>query len=94
MGFLRDTCFKVLYKSGLGNYLLFANRNKLQVPVLVFHKVIPEYDQIWPGIHPRLFEEIIILLKKHYRILPLSDLYQKNEKELKDACFITFDDGY
>jgi peptidoglycan/xylan/chitin deacetylase (PgdA/CDA1 family) len=94
MGFFRDTCFKVLYKSGLGNYLLFTNRNKLQVPVLVFHKIIPEYDQIWPGIHPRLFEEIIVLLKKHYRILPLNELYQKNEQELKDACFITFDDGY
>lgn len=94
MGLLRDTCFKVLYKSGLGNYLLFMNRNKLQVPVLVFHKIIPEYDQIWPGVHPRLFEEIIILLKKHYRILPLNHLYKKSEQELKDACFITFDDGY
>lgn len=94
MGFLRDTCFKVLYKLKLGNYLLFVNRNKLRVPVLVFHKIIPEYDQIWPGVHPRLFEEIIILLKKHYRILPLGHLYQKSAEELKDACFITFDDGY
>lgn len=94
MGFLRDTCFKVLYKLGLGNYLLFVNKKKLQVPVLVFHKIIPEYDQIWPGVHPRLFEEIIVLLKKHYKVLPLSDLHQKTEQELKDACFITFDDGY
>jgi len=94
MGLFRNSCFKLLYKLKLGNYFLFKNRRKSQIPVLVFHKIIPEYDQIWPGIHPRLFEDIIILLKKHYKILPLSDLYLRPESELKDACFLTFDDGY
>ncbi|MBA3663529.1 MAG: polysaccharide deacetylase family protein [Bacteroidetes bacterium] len=70
------------------------NRKSGMVPVLVFHKIIPEYDPIWPGIHPKLFEEIIIFLKKHYRILPLGKLKTSSAKDLKDACFITFDDGY
>ncbi len=94
MGSVRNSFFKVLYKSGIGNIFLSLNRKRKRVPVLVFHKIIPEYDEVWPGIHPRLFEEIILLLKKHYTILPLTDLYQKTPKELRNACFITFDDGY
>ncbi len=92
--YLRDYFFKLIYKSGIGSILLSYNRKKGRVPILVFHKIIPEYDQIWPGIHPRLFEEILILLKKHYTILPLNNLYLKQALELKNACFITFDDGY
>ncbi len=91
---LRNFWFKFFYKLGFGDLLLSSNRKKGRVPVLVFHKIIPEYDQIWPGIHPKLFEEILILLKKHYTILPLNDLYLKQASELKNACFITFDDGY
>lgn len=74
--------------------MLQSNRKKNLIPILVFHKIIPEYDEIWPGIHPKLFEEILILIKKNYTILPISDLYLKPVSELKNACFITFDDGY
>lgn len=94
MKFLRALFFKLIYQLGIGKYLLFQNRKKSLVPILVFHKIIPEYDQIWPGIHPKLFEEIIILLKKHYTILPLHFLHSKPEMDFKNACFITFDDGY
>ncbi|MBA2613916.1 MAG: polysaccharide deacetylase family protein [Bacteroidetes bacterium] len=86
--------FKILYILGIGKWLLHFNRKNGRVPVLVFHKIIPEYDEIWPGIHPKLFEEILVLVKKHYTILPLNDLYLKQNAELKNACFITFDDGY
>ncbi len=94
MGSLRNNLFKVLYKCGIGDYLLFLNRKKQRIPVLVFHKIIPEYDEVWPGIHPKLFEKIITLLNKHYTILPLTDLYAKQPEELINACFVTFDDGY
>jgi peptidoglycan/xylan/chitin deacetylase (PgdA/CDA1 family) len=70
------------------------NRKKSKVPVLVFHKIIPEYDDIWPGIHPKLFEEMILLLKKHYTILPLHYLHTRPGMDFTKACFITFDDGY
>ena len=96
MSFLRNTFFKLLYHSGGGKILLNRNRKKNRVPVLVFHKIIPEYDQIWPGIHPQLFEKIIVLLKKHYVIQPLNALYLGDSPliKLQNACFITFDDGY
>ena len=55
---------------------------------------MPEYDEVWPGTKPKLFEDILILLKKHYTVFPLNHILTKNEQELKNACFITFDDGY
>ncbi len=94
MGSLRNSLFKVLYRCRVGDILLSLNRKKQRIPVLVFHKIIPEYDEVWPGIHPKLFEKIITLLKRHYTILPLTDLYTKQPEELENACFITFDDGY
>jgi len=91
---LRNFWFKLIYKLGIGKLLLNSNRQKGKIPILVFHKVIPEYDEIWPGVHPKLLNEILILLKKHYTLLPIKDLYNKDISELKNACFITFDDGY
>lgn len=91
---LRAYFFKLLYHLRLGHFLLKLNRNKNHVPVLVFHKIIPEFDSAWPGIHPHLFEDILMLLKKHYTVLPITDLFTKPISELKNACFITFDDGY
>lgn len=94
MKYIRKYIFKILYKLHLGNYLSYLNKKNYKAPILVFHKIIPEYDEIWPGVHPKLFDEIITLLKKHYQILPISDLLQKKPEELKNACFISFDDGY
>lgn len=94
MGFSRNIFFKTLYHSGAGKLLLNYNRKHNLVPVLVFHKIIPEYDNVWPGIHPKLFEETIKMLKKHYTILPLYELYYNTNPQLNNACFITFDDGY
>lgn len=94
MKLFRVLFFKLLYRLRIGHYLLRSNRKKLKVPVLVFHKIIPEYDAAWPGLHPHLFEDILLLLKKHYTILPITDLFEKPVSELKNACFITFDDGY
>jgi len=91
---LRTFLFKTLYWAKVGNFLMHRNRRRSLLPVLVFHKIIPEYDGIWPGIHPKLFEEMILLLKKHYAILPLHCLHTRPEMDFRKACFITFDDGY
>lgn len=94
MKLLRNFLFKLLYRLKVGNFLWHRNRKRGKVPVLVFHKIIPEYDSIWPGIHPRLFEGMIVLLKKHYTILPLHYLHSRPDMDFRNACFITFDDGY
>lgn len=94
MNYIRNKVFTFLYNIGVGRILLNYNRKRSKVPILVFHKVLPEYDEVWPGTNPKLFEDILILLKKHYTIFPLNHLLTKSELELKKACFITFDDGY
>lgn len=96
MEIFRTWFFITMYRIRIGNLLLWINRRKQRVPVLVFHKIVPEYDQIWPGIHPHLFEKIIVMLKRHYEVLPLAALHDANFdiSRLKRACFITFDDGY
>lgn len=94
MKLLRILLFKALYKTGIGHLLLKRNRKNSQIPILIFHKIIPEYDAIWPGIHPKLFEEIITLVKKNYTILPLHYLHSNPGMDFTNACFITFDDGY
>ena len=94
MNYIRNKCFIFLYNIGFGRILLNSNRRRSKIPILVFHKVLPEYDEVWPGTKPKLFEDILILLKKHYTVFPLSHILTKNEQELKNACFITFDDGY
>lgn len=91
---LRNIFFKVLYYLGIGGMLLRTNRRNGKVPILVFHKIIPEYDGIWPGIHPKLFEKMLLLIKKHYTILPLHALYTQPNADFSRSCFITFDDGY
>jgi len=50
-----------------------------------FHAV---YDKEW-------LENVFLLLKKHYRIVPLAELEQffKHGKKISNACHITFDDG-
>ncbi len=53
--------------------------------VINFHEI---YDKLW-------IRDIIIFLKKHYNIISLEELekfYYEN-KPLKNACHITFDDG-
>jgi peptidoglycan/xylan/chitin deacetylase (PgdA/CDA1 family) len=94
MGLLRNIIFKTFYLVGAGKFLLRGNRKNKRVPVLVFHKVNPERDQVWPGIHPERLEEIIQKLGRHYEFRPLCDLVTKRDEDLSKACFITFDDGY
>lgn len=94
MKLLRNLVFKLLYRLRVGHLLLYSNRKKKKIPVLVFHKVIPEYDGIWPGIHPKLFEEMMLLIKRYYTIYPLEYLHSRPDMDFDKACFITFDDGY
>jgi len=91
---IRNYFFKVIYGLGIGHLLLRRNKKKGKVPVLVFHRIMPEYDPIWPGMHPRLFDKILVMLKKHYTIYPLKYLHSNSNVDLKNACFISFDDGY
>ena len=65
--------------------------------ILIFHRVVERPDPLYPAI-PDVdrFRRIVRLLKRFYRILPLSEaLRLLDEKKLPAAsAAITFDDGY
>jgi peptidoglycan/xylan/chitin deacetylase (PgdA/CDA1 family) len=65
--------------------------------VLLYHRVNPRQDPFSVAcVHPDDFEQQLIFLKRHYRVLPLAELWRRAEDhELPpNAVAITFDDGY
>jgi len=77
--------------------ILTPSQAKARLSILIFHRVLPEPDPIYPDeIHVRRFYEVCGWLKSWFNILPL-DAAIAHLKEgtlpARAAC-ITFDDGY
>ena len=77
--------------------ILTPSQAKARLSILIFHRVLPEPDPIYPDeIHVRRFYEVCGWLKSWFNILPLDAAVA----HLKDgtlparAACITFDDGY
>lgn len=68
-----------------------------RLSVLIFHRVVPEPDAIFPGeMHAARFDQICGWLKHWFRVLPLDQAAQQLRygRLPERACCITFDDGY
>ncbi|MBC7379399.1 MAG: polysaccharide deacetylase family protein [Burkholderiaceae bacterium] len=77
--------------------LLSPAAERARLSVLIFHRVMPEPDPLFPDeMHVRRFDEVCGWLKAWFNVLPLYEAV----KALQDgslparACCITFDDGY
>lgn len=90
----RDTVFSTLYKLGVARLMISRNRKKGKIPVLLFHRVTPERDILYPPIHPDAFANILKFLSRHYRFVSVDDLLKEPEAALKNACCVVFDDGF
>ena len=68
-----------------------------RLSVLVFHRVLPEPDPLFPGeMHARRFDELCGWLARWFKVLPLDQAvarHQTGRLPARAAC-ITFDDGY
>jgi peptidoglycan/xylan/chitin deacetylase (PgdA/CDA1 family) len=62
--------------------------------VLVFHRVSPSPDIFWPPLTVQAFDNILSILKRHYTVYSLDELFTLTSDQLKNACFITFDDAF
>lgn len=81
----------------LGFQLLSATAARGRLSILIFHRVLPRPDEIFPDdVHAQRFDQICAWLKQWFEVLPLDQAGQMlAEGRLPArACCITFDDGY
>lgn len=91
---IRNFLFWILYRLGIISGIHWTNRKSDRFPVLVFHRISPHNDPFWPPLTPQTFEKIIVLLKRHYNILALENLFDYTDADLRNSCFITLDDAF
>lgn len=90
---MRKLIFALLYYSGVVPLMCWINKTKGRFPVLVFHRVSPIRDYLWQPCDPKVFEQTIRLLKRHYQIYPLEQILNEENGD-KSSCYITFDDAF
>lgn len=64
-------------------------QNKLVV--LNLHRVSPTENAFWPPLHPYVFEELLIFLKKNFAVCRFDNA---NLVQERPSAIISFDDGY
>ena len=70
---------------------------KARLAVLIFHRVLPEIDPLFPGeMHARRFDEMCAWLANWFNVLPLDKAvaHMRAGTLPARAASITFDDGY
>ncbi|WP_374585073.1 polysaccharide deacetylase family protein [Pseudoduganella sp.] len=76
---------------------LLSGGGKRAPAILIYHRVLPEQDQLFPGeVHRAQFERQLAWLKSRFNVLPLLEAVQlaaQGRLPARSAC-ITFDDGY
>lgn len=68
-----------------------------RLSVLIFHRVLPQADPLFPGeVHAASFDAICAWVKQWFTVLPLDAAVQRLRTGTLPAraCAITFDDGY
>lgn len=76
---------------------LAANLSGRRLSVLIFHRVLPREDALFPEeMHAARFDRLLSFLKHHWNVMPLGRAIQclKSAKLPSASLSITFDDGY
>lgn len=77
--------------------LVSAGRSNSRLSILIYHRVLPQRDPLFPGeVDAQAFDEQMGLLNACFNIIPLNDAIRGLRKQTlpsRAAC-ITFDDGY
>ena len=89
----RSFLFFILFVMGLGLLFKRFNRKKYRVPILLFHRVSDLYDPYTEPLGLGQFESILKFFMKRYEIRSLNDLFSHGRDELKNSCYVVFDDA-
>jgi peptidoglycan/xylan/chitin deacetylase (PgdA/CDA1 family) len=60
--------------------------------VLALHQVSPRVNPFWSPLHPRVFEELLAFLTRHFEVCTFRSLEARAGR--KPAAVLSFDDGY
>ena len=86
--------FDILFALGVGHRRLKRNFKQGKVPILLFHRVSPVADPVWPPLTPAEFESILALLARNYDFLSLEDLVEGKIPKGRPSCVVVFDDAW
>jgi len=78
-------------------HMLSPGGHRGRLPVMIFHRVLPETDPLFPGEPDAArFDAQLSLLKRWFNILPLTDAIRglREERLPPRPLTLTFDDGY
>lgn len=92
---IKNITKKVLYHSGLANFLLGRNRRKLLI--LSHHRIVPPGGKFtYLGMSQDIFEQQVVFLKRYFKIVPFNEGIERfRAGSIKEPLLIlTFDDGY
>src|SRR5690348_5948257 len=75
---------------------MLAQRQREEALVLLYHRVSPEHDPVFPPLPPEVFADHCRFIKNHFSVISLTELVERHRqgRSLKRCCAITFDDGY
>lgn len=64
--------------------------------VMNLHQISPHSNPYWPALHPRIFEDLLGFVKKHFRTVLFRDLEAAAAASSsgKPLAILSFDDGY
>lgn len=88
--------------TGITSAFIRKRAGNKQYMIMMYHRVLAANPMMQPGMYvaPETFERHLVFLKKHFSIIPLTELVDSSslknmlEKNVKPVCVLTFDDGW
>ena len=91
---LKKTYYTLRRLLGEDGRLLRKIRERQLVPVLNLHQVSPHTNPFWAPLDPRVFEDLLVFLKRHFDVVLLRDLATAAAPGDRPRVVLSFDDGY
>ena len=92
---IRSLLKKQIFNICNTNFYLNLKKNHIKkkkyLTILNLHKVSPKSNSAYTSISPKIFEELLIYIKKNFNIISFANI---NEKSIKPKLILSFDDGY
>ncbi|HYE73585.1 MAG TPA: polysaccharide deacetylase family protein [Blastocatellia bacterium] len=89
---IKGLVFTLLNLAGVERRLLSRIRREKSLVILNLHQVSTYVNPFYPPLHPQVFEQLLVFLKKHFHLTTFREL--ENVSSNKPLAILSFDDGY